>query len=774
MAEDRPSSAPPGSQNDDAPLSVNLQIISPSAGVGNLRFPDLPATTTLQQLKHRIRESVASRPADEHQRLIHRGRMLARDTDTLLDIFGEEAIRSNEQQTIHLVVRDAGDHPPPPSEPAQRPDASASARNPPLSHPLPPRAASAAAGAATTAIWPGTTPLALPQLPQLTTLPPHIQHQILQQQHLLHHQQQMMHRVQQQEVHRHMQMLAQQQNQRAAAQQGPLDGSNNAPGGQPADPAGGRNSPVGQTYRTVTREGVGPDGQRYSIRFTVNEAIASPAPQPRPAAPGSTSDPVGQRPLSAADVRNIMHGADATRAAQTIANAMQRNASGGHPANMAADLAQFNFNTPIQPIQPGVTTPIFPGLSRNASRAGTPDIPWRSVSHGSNAGHGSQPQQQQPSQGQPEVYLLSSPTGPRAVLIHGAADIYTSYTTITNRPPAHRPLVPSSTYPDPYRVEVHFGQAAASTATTQTPLQSQPQPQPQPQQQQQQQNVYRPPSPFVPQQPLPQIRNEPQPAIRRRPVGAPIAPAVVPPAQQELGAAPRLNHPGNPGVAPLVAAAWPHIWLMVRLAAFAWWFSYTNPSWERWLSLAVAFLVVLAINTGIFNGIVENAFHPVREQLEGMLPLADRDREQRHQQQQQQGQQGQPQNHQAGEPDPAQLAARLVAQRRMQNGGWLLDQLRQIERAGILFLASFAPGVAERHIRQIEERERAERRAAEQARATAAAEAAAAATAAAAADIAETQQAAGEQARDEGEQLEQQPRAQAQPEMQAQPRLIDV
>ncbi|KAL1841935.1 hypothetical protein VTJ49DRAFT_6326 [Mycothermus thermophilus] len=747
MADNRPSSAPPGLQDDDAPLSVNLQIISPSAGVGNLRFPDLPATTTLQQLKQRIRESVASRPADEHQRLIHRGRMLARDTDTLLDIFGEEAIRSNEQQTIHLVVRDTGDHPPQPSEPVQRPNASASARNPS-------RAASAAAATTTTATWPGTTPIALPQLPQLVNLPSHIQQQILHHQQVL-QQQQMMHRVQQQEVYRQMQMLAQQQNQRAAAQQGPQDGSNNAPGGQAADQTGGRNSPVGQTYRTVTREGVGPDGQRYSIRFTVNEAIASPVAHPRPAAPGPTSDPIGQRPLSAADVRNMMHGADATRAAQAMANAMQRNASGGHPASMAADLAQFNFNTPIQPIQPGVTTPIFPGLSRNASRAGTPDITLRSVSRGSNTGHSSQ---QQPSQGQPEVYLLSSPTGPRAVLIHGGADIYTSYTTITNRPPAYRPLAPSSTFPDPYRVEVHFGQAAPTT-TTQTP--------PQPQQQQQQQ-PYRPPSPLVPQQPLPQARNEPQPAIRRRPVGAPAAPAAAPPAQQEQAAAPRLNHPGNPGVAPLVAAAWPHIWLVIRLVAFAWWFSYTNPSWERWLSLAVAFLVVLAINTGIFNGVVDNAFHPVREQLEGMLPLADRDREQQQQQQQQQGQQGQQQNQPAGEPDPAQLAARLVAQRRMQNGTWLGDQLRRIERAGILFLASFAPGVAERHIQQIEERERAERRAAEQARAAAAA----AAAASAAANTAETTTEGQE--RREGEQMEQQPRAQAQPEMQAQPRLIDV
>jgi hypothetical protein len=185
-----------------------------------------------------------------------------------------------------------------------------------------------------------------------------------------------------------------------------------------------------------------------------------------------------------------------------------------------------------------------------------------------------------------------------------------------------------------------------------------------------------------------------------------------------------VNHPGNPGAGALAAAIWPHIWLIVRLAAFTWWFSYTNPSWERWLSLALAFIIVIAINTGIFNGMVNQAFHPVREQLEGLIPFADPDRQQQQPNQQANGGVNPP-GRNAATPDPAQTAARLVAQRRMQNRNWLRDQVRRIERAGILFLASFAPGVAERHIQQLEERERAERRAAEEARAAAAAAAAA-------------------------------------------------
>ena len=556
-------------------------------------------------------------------------------------------------------------------------------------------------------------------------------------------------------------MLAQQQNLRAAmAPQPPSDGTNMAQGGA-ADTTGGRNSPVGQAFRTVTREGTGPDGQRYSFRITMNEAIvpsgATPPPQPGMA-------PRPPSAFSAADVRNMMHGADAARAAQAMANAMQRNASGAHPANMAAnmaaELAHFNFNTPIQPIQPGVTTPIFPGVSRNpsraASRAGTPDIPSRSVSHGS----GVMPsifQNMPPPQaahGQPVVYILNSPAGPQGLLVNSASELYT---TPAARPPFYlpnfpRPMVHPSLFPDPHVLQ---GQPyIPGQAPLHTPGASP--------------RLYQPPPPAVQQQPLPQANNQPQPAIRRRPVAAPAAPAV------EAQPPPQVNHPINPGVAPLVAAVWPHIWLIIRLIAFAWWFSYTNPSGERWLVLALSMALVFAINTGIFNGMVNNAFHPVREHLEGLLPLADPGH-----QQQPLDQQNQPDPTAAnqfgadgagGDPDPAQVAARLVAQRRIQNGSWLRDQMRRIERAGILFLASFAPGVAERHIRQQEERERAERAAAEAARAAAVAAAAAEAEAAAAAAAAEGQQegeAAGESQAGEGSEAvaaqEQPPQAQPQP-----------
>jgi hypothetical protein len=77
---------------------------------------------------------------------------------------------------------------------------------------------------------------------------------------------------------------------------------------------------------------------------------------------------------------------------------------------------------------------------------------------------------------------------------------------------------------------------------------------------------------------------------------------------------------------------------------------------------------------------------------------------------------------QQGELDPAQMAARIVAERAGQS--WFTAQVRRLERAGLLFLASIAPGITERHIANLE----AETRAEEARRREAAAVAAAAAT----------------------------------------------
>jgi hypothetical protein len=78
--------------HDSMPLTANLQIVSPTEGVGTLVFSAVPHNTTVRQLKEKIRDTLSTRPTDDQQRLIHRGRLLARDSDTLRDVFGEDLV----------------------------------------------------------------------------------------------------------------------------------------------------------------------------------------------------------------------------------------------------------------------------------------------------------------------------------------------------------------------------------------------------------------------------------------------------------------------------------------------------------------------------------------------------------------------------------------------------------------------------------------------------------------------------------------------------------
>lgn len=94
MAEEAPSSsastaAPPGD------LTVNISIVSPSLSANTpLNFLELPASTTIGQLKQKIRDTLDSKPGNDRQRLIHQGKLLARENETLLEVFGEQRVGS--------------------------------------------------------------------------------------------------------------------------------------------------------------------------------------------------------------------------------------------------------------------------------------------------------------------------------------------------------------------------------------------------------------------------------------------------------------------------------------------------------------------------------------------------------------------------------------------------------------------------------------------------------------------------------------------------------
>ena len=73
---------------------INLRILSPSTEVeGGVTFPDLPASTTIKELRSRIQDAVPSKPATERMRLIYRGSVVANDADTLANIFGADSVR---------------------------------------------------------------------------------------------------------------------------------------------------------------------------------------------------------------------------------------------------------------------------------------------------------------------------------------------------------------------------------------------------------------------------------------------------------------------------------------------------------------------------------------------------------------------------------------------------------------------------------------------------------------------------------------------------------
>lgn len=106
--ENEPGSDAPTKDEEQPKLpTFTLSIVSPSVEVASpLTFPQLLVTTTVQELKAKIREVVQSKPADSAQRLIHRGRMLERESQTMLEVFGQESVRiCLYTQIIRLLTR---------------------------------------------------------------------------------------------------------------------------------------------------------------------------------------------------------------------------------------------------------------------------------------------------------------------------------------------------------------------------------------------------------------------------------------------------------------------------------------------------------------------------------------------------------------------------------------------------------------------------------------------------------------------------------------------
>lgn len=189
-----------------------------------------------------------------------------------------------------------------------------------------------------------------------------------------------------------------------------------------------------------------------------------------------------------------------------------------------------------------------------------------------------------------------------------------------------------------------------------------------------------------PAQPNPQPAPRPQPnnAVIRRIRGP--GPHPIPPRDPLRQPRPQ-PPPADPNAPPnLLNQVANNLWLLVRLLGFVYLFA-GGSSWTRPALVALIGFGVWLMQIG-FNG---GWFEGIRRYWEELLgEAAGRD-----------GGGGQPQagaqiQAQARDPTPEQAAARLLADQAGHQRAWIRQQLRHVERAVALFIASLFPGMGER------------------------------------------------------------------------------
>ncbi|QSZ35183.1 hypothetical protein DSL72_008050 [Monilinia vaccinii-corymbosi] len=638
--------APTADEKQESLPTFTLSVVSPSVEVASpLTFPQLLATTTVEELKAKIRDVVESKPADSAQRLIHRGRMLERGSQTMLEVFGQENLSTRGAHTLHLVLR-----PPPEVIPT-------GTTNPPTQN----------------------TPSNIPH-PQTLTPPPQLRgaqnshnaaqtptERLLQLQRETERLQQELEvgtRVYQSQLGRLMnmpvpppvtqnpfvppnsnptsiqQLIAQHQQRRAA------------PGRSGAQDAGGQSnmlSALDEMYSgrstaqfrtpdhstTYTRQGVGPNGERWQV--TVSETTTT-VPAFRSPAPEGHNHEQHPPPIGATsgnpDLQNILRRMDRLRVPQapTVLGSSSTPPS-AQPETQTTPSSTPALATTSAPSTPRPTVP--PNPVESASVPNLTTIPITSTRNTLS-----------PSV-EPVVYILTSPSGPRALLINNSETFYTPRASRT-------------------RQNVALGGRDLLG--------------------------------------LPEYRNRNAQRARvahgNRPRANEAAPVEFPPIH---------NRAQRPAV-PVVLQLFNVLWLIVRLVGFVWFFTSGNSSWSRFFMMSGLAVVVFLINTGVlaglFHGVTEQLWGPIRRHLENLIPLAGPDAAPVPAA----NAAVVPQNGAAGagtqprlpngQLDETQVAARLLELQRQRQAqpGWLITQIRRVEHAALLFVASLIPGVGERHI----------------------------------------------------------------------------
>ena len=664
--------------------AVNLRILSPSPDLdGGINLTQLPATTTVADLRRRIQHAVPSRPAPDHMRLIYRGKVVANNASTLLHVFGADNIRQSPDQSLHLVLRELP----------------AAAASPSTSASPAPRSATAPAPFRTHDALPASPPLStnpFRALPRPSSQPPLPHH---------HHPHHHHHHVQQQPLNPlaanpvpnpilATPMPPHIQHQLANALAPGLPSNPLVPGtpvNHPPNPG------------AIRQEGIGPNGERWSVTindFTANAPLRPGQPMmsrplpfpaafrvpPRPAASPTPDvsvpvswllprlrDSLREAALEMANVSALLQAH--TSPPQTGLPPWRIQRVRGHLRTVihSMQVAESALSNPVLQLNTDVIAmrQSAAQLRRQAEEIGA-SLDRQQVNIPATAQPGSsQTSQTLPSDAPPELFILSSPQGPVGVLF----DQRGTYTTAPMAPVVPMaPNAPMHNFVDQFTRNRHLiaglghqmtlvNQHGAPRPTPTQPSQDTTQNQAQNQDATQIQNQN-------------QNHNQPQNQNQNQD-------------QNADGENDRLMNIGG------------HLWLVFKLACFVYIFA-GGGGWYRPIILALMAAAVYLAQLGIFN----DQLNVVRRHFEALLPNTDR---------LVQGHEATPQQQRPGARNmtPEEAARRILQQHQQQRFSWARDTMRTLERSFAIFVASLWPGIGERMVHAQEERVRAERAAEE-------------------------------------------------------------
>ncbi|KAL1637954.1 hypothetical protein SLS56_000511 [Neofusicoccum ribis] len=726
--------------------TVDVRVLSPSPEAdGGINFAALPASTTIAELKAKIKDALPSHPAPDRMRIIYLGRVVMNDT-ALGTVFGPSEIQQGRVYNLHMVLSEAPtarSSTAPPTNPfraaappSNLPFARAAAPNRPQSQP--PRVDRAPA--------PGIPPFAAPNVqPGVPITGP----AFMEQMNLAH-----------QAAMRQMQQMQMNFNQRRAPEgTQPADNNGQAPGGhsRSASQPNPQQPQAPPSRVTITQGGIGPNGERWS--FSVNNgAVVLPQQQP---ALGLPQLPMVFDPRPPIRLVDPMGGMDAQRMldqVHTNLEAAQQQVSVINnilaPPNVSREEvwrmppAQFQraaieierlniyLSTMDQLLHSLVINPLYsrnrelvslqmdnesmrnatrrlirtlgdhitarrqetqstrdaPGLSIASQIANPPTLNPPPVASGGTRTEGT-PRNTSAN----NIYLLSSPNGPHAIL-------YSSEGTFAT--PG------SSSFGDAFTQNLAYQRALSDVAHLMAPTRASltdRQLPPLPPQQNAaapgpQENLFPPPGEAV-------RENQPQ-----NPVQNPLLAGVQPQIQQQI-----LQQQQEANQLPIAAIA-THFWLLIRIFGMLWFFS--GAGWQRTLMLSLCGVAIYIFQAGILGDrVLGNRWDRVRHYFENLVGIPHQQPAQQ-QRPARQAQANDANNNNNGavdigppgrrgrrrDPSPEEVAQRLLREREQQQRTWLRERVRGVERSVALFVASLWPGLGERMVAAREEAEAQARR----------------------------------------------------------------